>query len=42
MAWAAIRQDVLTKFSPGEIDQATAPKTTDSLLDLVESPWERP
>ncbi|WP_218952312.1 hypothetical protein [Amycolatopsis anabasis] len=42
MAWAAIRHDVLGKFSPAEIEQATTVKTTDALLDLVENPWEHP
>lgn len=41
-AWAAIRHDVLTKFSPAELDRATADKPTDALLDLVEDPWEHP
>ena len=40
--WAAIRHDVLTKFSPAELDRATADKPTDALLDLVEDPWEHP
>jgi hypothetical protein len=42
MAWAAIRRDVLVKFSPAEIARASAHKATDSLLDLVENPWEHP
>ncbi|MFE3956055.1 hypothetical protein ACFXPS_17910 [Nocardia sp. NPDC059091] len=41
MSWAAIRQDVLSKFSPAEVEQATRTKTTDALLDLVEKPWEK-
>jgi hypothetical protein len=42
MTWAAIRRDILTKFSPAEIEHATANKPADALLDLVEPPWERP
>lgn len=41
-AWAAIRHDVLTKFSRSEINAAASSKPVDILLDLVESPWERP
>jgi hypothetical protein len=40
--WAAIRLDVLAKFSPAEIEQAAAAKPTDVLLDLVEPAWEHP
>ncbi|WP_157124495.1 hypothetical protein [Nocardia pseudovaccinii] len=40
-AWAAIRHDVVTKFSPAEIEQAAAAKTTDAMLDLVEKPWNQ-
>lgn len=40
--WAAIRHDVLTKFSPVELDRAAADKPDDALLDLVEPPWEHP
>jgi len=40
--WAAIRHDVLTKFSPEQIAEAARGKTTDALLDLVENPWEQP
>ena len=39
-AWAAIRSDILTKFTPAQIAQAKATATTDVLLDLVENPWE--
>jgi hypothetical protein len=39
-AWAAIRHDVLPKFSPAEISRATADQPLDALLDLVENPWE--
>jgi hypothetical protein len=38
LAWAAIRQDLLTKFSPAEIDQATACKSTDALSSTLLSP----
>jgi hypothetical protein len=40
--WAAIRHDVLTKFSPAELDRAAANKPGDALLDLVEPPWQHP
>jgi hypothetical protein len=40
--WAAIRHDVLTKFSPEQIAEAARDKPTDALLDLVENPWEQP
>ncbi|MDN5916467.1 MAG: hypothetical protein L0I76_15430 [Pseudonocardia sp.] len=40
--WAAIRHDVLSKFSPAERDTAAAQKPDDALLDLVENPWEQP
>jgi hypothetical protein len=40
--WAAIRQDILSKFSPAELQAAAADKPTDALLDLVEHPWEKP
>lgn len=42
MAWVAIRVDILSKFSPAELDHAQADKITDAMLDLVESPWEHP
>lgn len=42
MAWAAIRKDVVTKFSPAEVQQAEAVKPDDALLDVIENPWERP
>jgi hypothetical protein len=38
--WAAIRHDVLSKFTPAQIEQATAAKPPDVLLDLVDNPWE--
>ncbi len=41
-AWVAIRQDILTKFTPAELQQAQSDKPHDALLDLVENPWERP
>ena len=40
--WAAIRQDILVKFTPAEIELAAASKPDDALLDLVEHPWQRP
>lgn len=40
-AWAAIRHDVLPKFTEAEIAHAHADRPNDSLLDLVEPPWER-
>ena len=40
--WAAIRHDILAKFTPAEIDLAAAAKPTDALLDLVEHPWQQP
>ena len=42
MAWAAIRHDVLTKFSPQEVEHAAVATPVDDLLDLVEMPWEQP
>jgi hypothetical protein len=41
-AWAAIRHDILARFSPEEVAAAERNKPTDTLLDLVENPWERP
>jgi hypothetical protein len=41
-AWVAIRQDILTKFTPAELQQAQADKPHDALLDLIENPWEQP
>lgn len=41
-AWAAIRHDVLTKFTPAEIELAATTKPDDALLDLVEHPWQHP
>ncbi|MDF9815947.1 hypothetical protein [Streptomyces sp. SPB162] len=39
-AWAAIRRDILAKFTPAEVKKAAAAKATDDLLDLTENPWE--
>ena len=41
-AWVAIRQDILAKFTPAELQQAQARKPHDALLDLIENPWELP
>ena len=41
-AWAAIRFEVLPKFSRAELDHASSVKPQDSLLDLVEPRWEHP
>jgi hypothetical protein len=41
-AWVAIRQDILVKFTPAELQQARAAQSADALLDLVENPWELP
>ena len=41
-AWVAIRQDILAKFTPAELQQAQAGKPHDALLDLAENPWELP
>ncbi len=41
-AWAAIRHDILARFTPAELQQARAGKPHDALLDLVENPWELP
>lgn len=40
-AWAAVRHDILAKFSPAEREHAERAKPTDVLLDLVEEPWEQ-
>lgn len=40
--WAAIRHDVLPKFSEQEVSRARAERPSDSLLDLVEPRWEQP
>jgi hypothetical protein len=41
-AWAAIRRDILGKFSPQEREHAARDLPGDALLDLVEEPWEHP
>lgn len=41
-SWAAIRYEVLPKFSEAEVELADQAKPTDSLLDLVEPRWEQP
>jgi hypothetical protein len=41
-AWAAIRHDILPRFTPAQIRKATAAAPGDALLDLVENPWELP
>jgi len=41
-AWVAIRQDILTRFTPAELGRAEAGKPHDALLDLIENPWELP
>jgi hypothetical protein len=41
-AWVAIREDILAKFTPAELEQARARKPGDALLDLIENPWELP
>ncbi|MEU4949835.1 hypothetical protein [Streptomyces lavendulae] len=41
-AWAAIRRDILTKFTPEERAAAEQEKTADTILELVENPWDQP
>ncbi|WP_100483866.1 hypothetical protein [Mycobacteroides abscessus] len=41
-SWAAIRHDILVKFTPAELDRAAANKPVDARLDLVEQPWQKP
>jgi len=41
-AWAAIRHDILPRFTPAQLTQAQAAAPRDALLDLVENPWEVP
>lgn len=41
-AWLAIRRDILTKFTPAEVDKVRQHPLPDALLDLVEAPWEQP
>jgi hypothetical protein len=40
--WAAIRGDVLPKFTPAELSSASATKPAEALLELAEDPWEHP
>ena len=39
-AWAAIRNDVLPRFTPAEIANAREQTSPPAMLDLVEEPWE--
>jgi hypothetical protein len=41
-AWAAIRTDILPKFSEAELAEARSSKPADALLDIVEPGWEKP
>jgi hypothetical protein len=41
-AWAAVRFEVLPKFSQAELDRAASVKPQDGLLDLIEPRWEHP
>lgn len=41
-AWAAIRRDVLPKFTPAELVAAREATPTAALLELAEDPWEHP
>ncbi len=40
--WAAIRSDILPKFTPAEVTEASDMKPQRPLLQLAEDPWERP
>ncbi len=40
--WAAIRGEVLPKFTPAEMRAAAATKPAEALLELAEDPWEQP
>ena len=40
--WAAIRRDILGRFTPAELQQAGQLKRADALLGLIENPWEHP
>ncbi|HET6478577.1 MAG TPA: hypothetical protein VFG35_00845 [Actinoplanes sp.] len=42
MTWTALRREVLPKFSPAEIAEASTRKPADALLDLVEQTWQHP
>ncbi|MFD5402792.1 hypothetical protein [Streptomyces griseorubiginosus] len=41
-AWVAVRHDILSKFTPAEVDKVRQQPLPDALLDLVEAPWEQP
>lgn len=41
-SWAALRHDILPKFTPAQVSQARFEPGPDALLDLVEDPWEHP
>jgi hypothetical protein len=41
-AYAAIRNDVLVRFTPEQVRRADASIDHDALLDLVEDPWQHP
>jgi hypothetical protein len=41
-AWAAIRRDVLPKFTPAELVAAREATPAEALLELAEDPWEHP
>lgn len=40
--WAAIRHDVLSKFTPAQVTAAMKARPAEALLALAEDPWERP
>ncbi|MFD3458262.1 hypothetical protein ACFWVM_00965 [Nocardia fluminea] len=40
--WAAVRLDILPKFTPAQRASAAAAKPADALLELAEDPWEHP
>ncbi|NGY65083.1 hypothetical protein G7043_39840 [Lentzea sp. NEAU-D13] len=40
--WAALRGEVLPRFTPAEVDAARAVTPPEALLELAEDPWERP
>jgi hypothetical protein len=40
--WAAIRTDVLPKFTPAELHTARTDSPVEALLELAEDPWEHP
>jgi hypothetical protein len=41
-AFAAIRHDVLTRFTPEQVREANPETDHDADLDLVEEPWQQP